>query len=157
MSEEFKSPILVTGTFTPGGTQDVNIISTITLPVSGTFFQALQPVSVASLPLPSGAATEATLSSRLASQGTTSAITRVASSTSSQQLIAANANRKMLALYNDSSGQQYIKWGTTASQTDFTVRMSSQSYYELPIPCYTGRLDVISQNNNGGIQVTELV
>jgi uncharacterized lipoprotein NlpE involved in copper resistance len=31
------------------------------VPVSGTFFQATQPVSVASLPLPSGASTEATL------------------------------------------------------------------------------------------------
>lgn len=33
-----------------------------TFPVSGTFWQATQPVSAASLPLPSGAATEATLS-----------------------------------------------------------------------------------------------
>ena len=33
-----------------------------TVPVSGTFFQATQPVSAASLPLPSGAATESTLS-----------------------------------------------------------------------------------------------
>jgi hypothetical protein len=33
------------------------------VPVSGTFFQATQPVSAASLPLPSGAATETTLSS----------------------------------------------------------------------------------------------
>jgi hypothetical protein len=32
------------------------------IPVTGTFFQATQPVSVAALPLPAGAATEATLS-----------------------------------------------------------------------------------------------
>ena len=40
----------VTGTFivTPSGTQDVNIVSTITIPVSGTFFQATQPVSLTS-------------------------------------------------------------------------------------------------------------
>jgi hypothetical protein len=36
-----------------------------TQPVSGTFFQATQPVSAAALPLPSGAATETTLASRL--------------------------------------------------------------------------------------------
>lgn len=35
--------------------------SGVTQPVSGTFFQATQPVSVASLPLPSSASTEATL------------------------------------------------------------------------------------------------
>lgn len=34
-----------------------------TVPVSGTFFQTTQPVSAASLPLPTGAATESTLSS----------------------------------------------------------------------------------------------
>jgi hypothetical protein len=34
------------------------------VPVSGTFFQATQPVSAASLPLPTGAATEATLATR---------------------------------------------------------------------------------------------
>lgn len=36
------------------------------LPVTGTFWQATQPVSVAALPLPAGAATEATLATRLA-------------------------------------------------------------------------------------------
>lgn len=35
--------------------------SSVTQPVSGTFFQATQPISAASLPLPTGAATEATL------------------------------------------------------------------------------------------------
>lgn len=37
--------------------------SGVTQPVSGAFYQATQPVSAASLPLPTGAATEATLSS----------------------------------------------------------------------------------------------
>ena len=39
----------VVGTFTvvPSGTQDVNIVSTIPLPVTGTFFQTTQPVSIA--------------------------------------------------------------------------------------------------------------
>jgi len=60
-----------------GPSADVNIIGSITLsvtgpltdtqlrasavPVSGTFFQATQPVSAVSLPLPTGASTEATL------------------------------------------------------------------------------------------------
>jgi len=40
----------------------LNVDVTNTVPVTGTFFQATQPVSAASLPLPTGAATEATLS-----------------------------------------------------------------------------------------------
>lgn len=87
----------------------------------------------------------------------TSAVTRVASNSAvSQTLLASNTNRKQTIFYNDSTGVQYLKFGTTASTTDFTVRMTSQSYYELPLPVYTGRIDSISGNNNGAIQVTEL-
>lgn len=49
-----KTPALVGGRVPVDG-------SGVTQPVSGTFFQATQPVSVASLPLPSGAATETTV------------------------------------------------------------------------------------------------
>lgn len=45
-----------------GVTQPVSIASSVA--VTGTFFQATQPVSAVSLPLPSGAATEATLATR---------------------------------------------------------------------------------------------
>jgi hypothetical protein len=48
----------VSGTFFQA-TQPVSIAASV--PVTGTFFQATQPVSAASLPLPSGAATETTL------------------------------------------------------------------------------------------------
>jgi hypothetical protein len=50
----------VSGTFWQA-TQPVSIASMPTTPVTGTFWQATQPVSAASLPLPSGAATETTL------------------------------------------------------------------------------------------------
>lgn len=64
------SPVPISGTITatPSGTQNVNIVSTIAVPVTdngssltvdGVFFQATQPISAASLPLPSGASTAA--------------------------------------------------------------------------------------------------
>lgn len=43
--------------------QWVNIKASISLPVTGTFFQTTQPISATSLPLPTGAATQTTLSS----------------------------------------------------------------------------------------------
>lgn len=86
----------------------------------------------------------------------TSAVTRVATANTSHQLVASNAARKGLIFYNDSTSQQFIKFGTTASQTDFTLRMSTQDYYELPQPVYSGRIDVLGTNSNGAIQVTEL-
>lgn len=56
------------GAVTQGGTWNIGTLTSITNPVAvtGTFFQATQPVSAASLPLPTGAATEATLGTRLA-------------------------------------------------------------------------------------------
>lgn len=46
----------------------ISLATAPTTPVTGTFFQATQPVSAASLPLPTGAATEATLA-RINTQG----------------------------------------------------------------------------------------
>lgn len=120
-----KTPIRVTGTFTPSGTQDVNIVSPIPLEIQ---------VEVSA----------------------TSVVTRVNSSTSSIILVAANANRKGLLLFNHSTAQQYIKFGTTASTTDFSVILTPRMFYEVASPIYVGRIDVISSSTNGAIQVTEL-
>lgn len=118
------TPIRVTGSFTPSGTQDVNIISPIPLEVI--------------------------------IKSATSTITRVASSVTSILLIAANSSREGLLLYNDSSATQTIKFGTTASSTDFTVKLTPRMFYEVASPIYVGRIDVISSSTNGAIQVTEL-
>lgn len=53
----------VTVTQATGTNLHVVVDSAPTIAVTGTFFQATQPISAASLPLPTGAATEATLSS----------------------------------------------------------------------------------------------
>lgn len=52
-----------TGTWNIGTLTTLTTLTSITNPVAvtGAFFQAIQPISVASLPLPSGASTEATL------------------------------------------------------------------------------------------------
>lgn len=54
------NPLPVTGTVATGGLTDTELRAT-PVPVSGTFFQTTQPVSVASLPLPSSAATDTVL------------------------------------------------------------------------------------------------
>lgn len=125
------TPIRVTGTFTPSGTQDVNIVSPNPLPVTGTLV-----------------ITEGTVA--------TSVVTRVPSSTSSQVLVPANPLRQGLLLFNDSTASQYVKLGSVASMTDFTVRLVPQVFYEVAQPIYVGQIDVISSSTNGAIQVTEL-
>lgn len=120
-----KTPIRVTGSFTPVGTQDVNIVS----------------------PIPLEIVIQAAVSS---------VVTRVPSSITNTMLVAANPVRLGLLFYNDSNATQYIKLGTTASTTDFTVVMTPRAFYEVQAPIYLGQIDVISSSSNGAIQVTEL-
>lgn len=204
-----------------------NVGVTGSVSVTGTFWQATQPVSVASLPLPTGAATEATLSSIDATltdvadtvnsaitaahpvidaravlfaanalgvygniertnggnlkvaveefdtslpAGTnsiggvtttetrpaTATLSSVAGSASSVQLVAAAATRRGLAVFNDSTAVLYLKFGTTASTTSYTVQVPGGGYYEAPAPCYTGRVDGIWASATGNARITEL-
>lgn len=87
----------------------------------------------------------------------TATLTSVADSASSVQLLASTAGRKGASFFNDSTVTAYLKLGTTASTTSFTVRMSPNSFYELPQPVYTGRIDAIwASNASGSMRITEL-
>lgn len=127
----YKTPILVTGSLTPTGTQNVNVISPNPLPVTGTLV-----------------ITEGVVA--------TSVVTRVLSSITSQTLVTMNTARQGLLLYNDSTATQYVKFGPTATNTDFTVILVPKVFYEVAQPIFIGQIDVISSSTNGAIQVTEL-
>lgn len=149
-----------------------------------------QPISAASLPLPTGAATETTLASVLTTTnfqarintlgqktmanstpvvlasdqaaipvtiGASSTATRtdVASSAASVTLLASNASRKGATIYNDSTKVLYAKFGTTATSSDFTVKMNAGDYYEVPFS-FTGRIDGIWSSAQGSARMTEL-
>lgn len=87
-------------------------------------------------------------------RGASSTPARVATSTTSAQLIAANASRKKVVIHNDSAGILYVKFGTTASATDFTYRLASQT--DKAITKYTGRIDGILDTGTGNAQVSEV-
>jgi hypothetical protein len=162
------------------------------VPVTGTFWQATQPVSAASLPLPSGASTLAEQQTQTTALGAqsdaeasgngsiiailkrirtllgsaltvimskagTSSVTSVSDTASSTTLLASNANRLGATIQNTSSAVLYVKFGTTATATDFTVRMEQYDYYEVPF-WYSGRIDGIwaSDPNDGAAKITEL-
>jgi hypothetical protein len=86
----------------------------------------------------------------------TAAVTSVASSVTVVTLLAANASRRMATVHNDSSDILYLKLGSAASLTSFTVRMVSQAYYELPHPVYTGIITGIWDVATGSARVTEI-
>lgn len=82
-------------------------------------------------------------------------VTRVASSATSVTLKAGGNGRRSLAIFNESTSILYVKHGTTASITDYTVQIAAGGYYESPQPCYRGRIDGIWAAANGFAQVTE--
>jgi hypothetical protein len=90
-----------------------------TQPVSGTFFQATQPVSLAATVVTKQRADTATLSN-------------VASSATSVTVLATNTSRLGCSIQNDSTEVLYLKFGTTASSTSYTVKMAADAHYEVP-------------------------
>lgn len=82
--------------------------------------------------------------------GTSANVTGTGASIS---LIASNASRKGATIFNDSAVTAYVKLGSGASSTSFTVKMVDQSYYEVPFK-YTGVIEGLWAS--GSIRVTEL-
>lgn len=110
--------------------------------VTGTFFQATQPVSIA--------ATVAVKELRSA----TGAQTSVAGSASSVTLLASNANRLGASIYNDSTAILYVRFQATASTSNFSVKLFPDDFYEVPFG-YTGIIDGIWASATGNARVTE--
>lgn len=99
-------------------------------------------------------ATNTALALEFASAAT---VTALASAATSAQLLAANSSRKGLMLNNTDANAVLVKYGTTASATSFTVRITQNGYWEMPKPIYTGRIDAIWEaDGSGSLYATEL-
>lgn len=81
----------------------------------------------------------------------------ITSSTSSVTIRAANDSRKGLTVYNDSTSVLYLKKGSTASSTDFFVKLAaSGGFYEFPQePIWEGIVTGIWASANGFAYVSE--
>lgn len=86
---------------------------------------------------------------------TSATLANVASSASTVQLWASNSAARLRTIFNDSSAILYVKFGTTASTSDYTVQIAAGGYYELPNPLYTARVDGIWASANGNARLTE--
>lgn len=85
----------------------------------------------------------------------TGTVTSVSDTASSTTLLSAGATRRGFRIYNDSPYALYVKFGTTASATDFTVKV--EPYDWLVEDGYGGRVDGIwSANGSGSARITEL-
>lgn len=86
------------------------------------------------------------------------AVTAVASAATSTSLLAANANRIGVIITNDDANILYVKFGATASLTDYTVQVPITSgVYVMTGPCYRGAIDGIwAADGAGQANITEL-
>ena len=86
----------------------------------------------------------------------TSVVTKVASSATNVTLKVSNSLRLQLFIFNDSTNILYVKFGQTASLSDYTLKILAGGFYELPYPVYTGRVDGIWDSVNGNAYITEM-
>lgn len=90
-----------------------------------------------------------------AASASTATTSNVVSSASSTTLLSANTARKGFTIFNDSTAVLYVKFGTTASSSSYTVQLAASGYYESGPVVYTGRIDGIWASANGNARVTE--
>jgi hypothetical protein len=146
------SPIVVPGFYQSGlnnylGVSDgsglpIRPANSTTFAVTGTFWQATQPVSGT-----------VTINN---SQGATVTQSTFISTTASTSLVAASANRKTLTVFNEGAGVLYVSVGSTCTTTAYQVRLSAGDYWECP-PNQTSLAHTAVFATAGNARVTEVV
>lgn len=93
--------------------------------------------------------------SRNPSNGTAS-LTSVSATSGSVVLASSNEIRKSLSVFNDATVSLYLKMGTTASSTSFSLKLAAGGYWESAASIYTGRVDGIWDSSpTGAARITE--
>ena len=87
----------------------------------------------------------------------TATVTSVAAAATSTQLLAVNTARVGAQVFNDSTADMNLKYGTAASSSSFTVKLPPAGYWEMPPGVvYTGVIHGIWVVAVGSARITEL-
>ena len=89
-----------------------------------------------------------------AASAATAAVTSVAGSATAVTLLASNAARNLYEVFNDSTSALYVKHGSGASTTSFTVKLPAGASYFPPVN-YTGIVTGIWDSAVGSARLTE--
>jgi hypothetical protein len=163
----------ITGSITPGvsagnlgkaedaahTTGDVGVMALAVRNDAGT---ALAGTTGDYIPITTDANGAVHISDVIAKKVGTPTLSSVAASATSVTLLSANTSRRQVVLVNDSSAICYVKFGTTASSTSYTVQMpaianniASHLFIDED-PVYTGRIDAIWASATGNMRITEI-
>jgi len=83
-------------------------------------------------------------------------VTGVLATVASYQVFATNNNRVGVSFYKTGGGTAYIKLGTAASSTSYTVQVTNNGYWELSYP-YCGPITIIfNATTAGSVVATEV-
>lgn len=94
---------------------------------------------------------------RAAFRASAANVTSVDDTAENVTLLAENTDRAGVIIHNDSDQVLYVKYGATATTTDFTVAIGVGAIWSMPWPIYTGQVDGIwAANSNGAARITEL-
>lgn len=95
---------------------------------------------------------------------TTATVSSVSASASAVTLFAAvgvgataGSDAENRTIFNDSTADLYVKFGATASATDFTVKIPAGGYFEFPRPVYDGLVTGIWTSATGSARLTEVL
>lgn len=148
-----------------GSNNDVTVTGTVTANQGGSWTVAATQSGTwnitnisGTISLPTGAATETTLSAISAKlSSATSTLSNVTASATSVTILASNSSRKKAVFRNDSTSGCYVKYGATASSTSHTVRLrAGETLIEDGQGLYTGVIDAIWDSATGSMRVTEI-
>lgn len=84
----------------------------------------------------------------------TATLASVATSTSTAVLLAASGARKGAIIVNDSAGVLSVAFAATATTSAYSVRLATNTQYELTTPIYGGVISGILDTGTGNARVT---
>lgn len=82
--------------------------------------------------------------------------TSVPSATSDTLLLAANPGRQGTYIFNDSTATLYLKCGSGASTSSYTIQLLTMTGWQIPFG-FTGQINGIWASANGNARVTEFL
>lgn len=149
------------GTSGPG-TFRVALANNVALPAGGNIIgaltanQSVNSAQVSGTAISVGAGVTGTGVQRVIGANQSSAtVATVNDAATSATILASSATRMGASFFNDSTESLYLKYGVTATTSDYTVKIAPGGYFELSQPCYSGIIDGIwSANASGSVKVT---
>lgn len=143
------------GTFTPSSAVTVTPSSAFTVALSSV--ATVTPSSAITVALSSVATvTPSSAISVRQSPASLGTVTSVTASSSSQTILASNANRMGATVFNESNQVLYLTTSSaTTSTAAYSVQMPSNGYYETPYN-YVGAITGLWATSSGAGRITEL-